>query len=43
MANGYRRNEDGGHHALRLSCGYLEPQLVREGVRRLSGLIAEAA
>jgi (S)-3,5-dihydroxyphenylglycine transaminase len=35
--------QNGGQHAMRLSCSYLEPERIREGVRRLSGLIAETA
>lgn len=35
--------QDGGHHALRLSCSYLEPEQIREGVRRLSRLVADMA
>ncbi|MEU7526057.1 PLP-dependent aminotransferase family protein [Saccharothrix sp. NPDC042600] len=35
--------QDGGHHALRLSCSYLGPDRIREGVRRLSRLITETA
>ncbi|WP_103352612.1 PLP-dependent aminotransferase family protein [Amycolatopsis sp. CA-128772] len=34
---------DGGHHALRLSCSYLEAAEIAEGVRRLSRLVAEHA
>lgn len=34
---------DGGHHAIRLSCSYLEAEQVAEGVRRLSRLVAEYA
>jgi (S)-3,5-dihydroxyphenylglycine transaminase len=34
---------DGGTHALRLSCSYLEPELIAEGVRRLSRLVTENA
>jgi (S)-3,5-dihydroxyphenylglycine transaminase len=34
---------DGGHHALRLSCSYLEAEQIAEGVRRLSRLVAEHA
>jgi (S)-3,5-dihydroxyphenylglycine transaminase len=34
---------DGGHHALRLSCSYLEAERIAEGVRRLSRLVAENA
>lgn len=34
---------DGGHHALRLSCSYLEAARIAEGVRRLSRLVAETA
>lgn len=33
----------GGHRALRLSCSYLEPERVREGVRRLSRLVADVS
>lgn len=35
--------QSGGHHELRLSCSYLEPGRIREGVRRLSRLIDEMA
>lgn len=34
---------DGGANAIRLSCSYLEPDRIAEGVRRLAGLVAEAA
>jgi (S)-3,5-dihydroxyphenylglycine transaminase len=34
---------DGGTHSLRLSCSYLEPELITEGVRRLSRLVTENA
>jgi (S)-3,5-dihydroxyphenylglycine transaminase len=35
--------QNGGQHAMRLSCSYLEPERIREGVCRLSSLIAETA
>ncbi|HJP80539.1 MAG TPA: PLP-dependent aminotransferase family protein [Pseudonocardiaceae bacterium] len=34
---------DGGDHAIRLSCSYLEAEQIAEGVRRLSRLVAENA
>jgi (S)-3,5-dihydroxyphenylglycine transaminase len=34
---------DGGTHSLRLSCSYLEPELIAEGVRRLSRFVVETA
>lgn len=34
---------DGGAHAIRLSCSYLQAEQIAEGVRRLSGLVAEHA
>jgi (S)-3,5-dihydroxyphenylglycine transaminase len=33
----------GGHHQLRLSVSYLEPDVIAEGVRRLAGFVAEQA
>lgn len=33
----------GGHHQLRLSVSYLEPDRIAEGVRRLAGFVAEQA
>jgi (S)-3,5-dihydroxyphenylglycine transaminase len=35
--------QDGGDRAVRLSCSYLEPERIAEGVRRLSQLVAETA
>ena len=32
---------DGGTHAIRLSCSYLKPDRIAEGVRRLADLVAE--
>jgi len=34
---------DGGDRALRLSCSYLEPERIAEGVRRLSRLVVDTA
>jgi (S)-3,5-dihydroxyphenylglycine transaminase len=34
---------DGGARAIRLSCSYLKPAQIAEGVRRLAGLVAEHA
>ncbi len=34
---------DGGHQAIRLSCSYLPPDRIADGVRRLSRLVAEHA
>ena len=33
----------GGENTLRLSCSYLDPAVIPEGVRRLAGFIREAA
>jgi len=35
--------DDGGDHQLRLSCSYVSPEQIVEGVRRLAGFIAAAS